>query len=72
MTEQTKLLTAKQVLEMTGYRSRTTLWRRVRAGEFPAPIALSVKATRWKRAEVEAWLAALPDLEYGQPAGLKG
>ena len=70
MTEQTKLLTAKQVLEMTGYRSRTTLWRRVRAGDFPTPIALSANATRWKRAEIEAWLAALPGLKYGQPPAL--
>ena len=64
MIETTKLITAKEVLEMTGYRSRTTLWRRVRAGEFPAPIALSVHATRWKREEVEAWVERLPVLNY--------
>ena len=28
MTGQVKLLTAKEVLVMTGYKSRTTLWRR--------------------------------------------
>ena len=49
MTGQVKLLTAKEVLVMTGYKSRTTLWRRVKSGEFPAPIALSANATRWKR-----------------------
>jgi prophage regulatory protein len=64
MGEPTKLITVKQVLQMTGYKSRTTLWRRVRAGDFPKPIALSRHATRWKSKEVEEWLNALPELEY--------
>ena len=69
MTGQVKLLTAKEVLVMTGYKSRTTLWRRVKSGEFPAPIALSANATRWKREEVEAWVEALPTIGYGRPVG---
>lgn len=64
MSETSKLISAKEVLMLTGYKSRTTLWRRVRAGEFPAPIALSRHATRWKRAEVETWIDSLPELSY--------
>jgi len=30
----------------------------VKAGEFPAPLKLSARVTAWRRAEVEAWLAA--------------
>lgn len=65
MSEATKLITVKEVLEKTGYKSRTTLWRRVRAGDFPKPIALSPHATRWKEQEVEDWISSLPALNYG-------
>lgn len=32
MTHPVRLLTAAEVLNLTGYKSRTTLWRRVKAG----------------------------------------
>ena len=43
--------------------SRTSLWRRVRAGDFPAPVRLGGRGSRavgWRRVEVERWLEALP------------
>lgn len=60
-----KLITVKDVLKITGYKSRTTLWRRVKAGDFPKPISLSVHATRWKEHEVEEWINSRPELKYG-------
>lgn len=65
MTHPVRLLTAAEVLRLTGYKSRTTLWRRVKAGQFPAPVALSTHATRWQSDVVEAHLRALPSLDYG-------
>lgn len=62
----TNLISAKEVLKLTGYKSRTTLWRRVRAGDFPKPVALSSHSTRWKKNEVEDWIKALPEIQYGQ------
>ena len=61
MTGQVKLLTAKEVLVMTGYKSRTTLWRRVKSGEFPAPIALIVAAASafTSFARSVAWVGSL-------------
>lgn len=38
--------------------SRTTLWRKVRDGEFPAPIRLSAGITAWKVELVRAWIVA--------------
>lgn len=38
--------------------SRTTLWRKVRNGEFPAPIRLSAGITAWKVELVRAWIVA--------------
>jgi predicted DNA-binding transcriptional regulator AlpA len=39
--------------------SRTTLWRRVRAGTFPAPIDLGGKYV-WAESAVRAWLDSRP------------
>ena len=45
------------VLQQTGYK-RSTLYARIRAGEFPRPIALGLRAVGWLSSEVEAVLAA--------------
>lgn len=60
-----RLITAKQVLDVTGYRSRTTLWRTVRARLFPAPVKLSDAAIRWREAEVLEWIEEAPRQTYG-------
>jgi prophage regulatory protein len=38
--------------------SRTTLWRKVKAGEFPAPVRLSNGMNAWLEADVDAWIDA--------------
>ena len=38
----------------------TTLWRMRRAGDFPAPIELSIQRIGWRRADLERWLASRP------------
>ena len=58
----TVILRTPAVLALIGL-SRTSLWRRVRAGDFPAPVRLGGDGSRavgWRRADVERWLAALP------------
>ena len=37
--------------------SKSTLWRRVKAGVFPAPIHLSVGITVWRAEDVRRWIA---------------
>jgi predicted DNA-binding transcriptional regulator AlpA len=37
--------------------SPATLWRKVAAGQFPAPVKLSAGVTAWRVEEVRAWLA---------------
>jgi len=36
--------------------SSPTLWRKVKTGEFPAPVKLSERVTAWRTADVLAWL----------------
>ena len=37
----------------------STLWRKVKSGDFPSPIKLSPKVTAWKVRDVRAWMADL-------------
>ena len=57
-----EILREPSVLKATGI-SRTTLWRRVRSGDFPRPLRLGGPTTRavgWRREDVERWLAERP------------
>jgi predicted DNA-binding transcriptional regulator AlpA len=36
--------------------SGATLWRKVKAGTFPAPVKLSERVTAWRVEDVRAWL----------------
>jgi prophage regulatory protein len=38
--------------------SYTTIWRLIRTGSFPAPVALSPGRVAWPRDAVDAWMAA--------------
>ena len=53
-----EILRVKSVLAATGL-SRTTLWRRVRSGDFPRPLRLGGPKSRcvgWRAEEIAAWL----------------
>ena len=55
---QRQILRLKDVVELVGL-SKTTIWRRMRTGEFPSAIRLGGPQTRavgWKVTDVEAWL----------------
>ena len=50
--------------------SRTTIYRLMRAGAFPAPIRVGQRSVRWPEKEVEEWLAGRPRAhgDLGYPA----
>ncbi|PTT86601.1 transcriptional regulator [Pelomonas sp. HMWF004] len=51
------LLRIKTVTQATGL-SAATLYRKLAAGEFPEPVRLGTRCTRWKAADVRAWIQA--------------
>lgn len=51
------ILRRKQVEARTGL-SRSTIYDRMKAGTFPAPISLGAKAVGWIESEIDAWLNA--------------
>lgn len=36
----------------------TTIWEKVRSGDFPAPIKLTERITVWRIEDIEAWMAS--------------
>ena len=56
------VLRIKQVQMNVGL-SRTTIWRRVKAGDFPTPKRLggpNTRAVGWDSADIDGWVAGLP------------
>lgn len=51
------ILRRKQVESRVGL-SRSTIYDRIKAGTFPAPISLGEKAVGWIESEIDAWLTA--------------
>jgi len=49
------ILRRRQVEERVGL-TRSTIYRRVAAGSFPAPISLGARAVGWLEAEISNWL----------------
>jgi prophage regulatory protein len=56
-----------EVKSRTGL-SRTTIHRLVKAGDFPAPKSLGVRAVGWKASAVRLWCASRPDAREHQAA----
>lgn len=54
-----ELLTTADVVALVRL-SRTDIWRRRRAGEFPEPYDVGKGRLRWRRDELEEWVRRLP------------
>ena len=53
------ILLLKEVIARSG-KSRTTLWRDVRAGRFPAPRQVGANRIGWLESEITEWQENLP------------
>ncbi len=64
-----RLVRAKEVMASMKW-SRTTLWRRVRAGQFPAPVLTGPTAVAWFDDEVRTAQENLSRVSYApKPTG---
>jgi prophage regulatory protein len=52
-----RILRSREVCTRVGL-SRTTLWRAVRRGDFPAPRQLTANAIGWLASEIDAWIGS--------------
>lgn len=51
------LLRLSTVEAITGL-GRSTIYAKLKAGEFVEPVRLGTRCTRWKAGDIQAWLAA--------------
>ena len=51
------LLRLKDLSDLLGL-SRSSIYSRLHEGTFPRPIRAGARAVRWRKADIEAWLAA--------------
>ena len=54
-----RLMRLPEVLKLTGL-SRSTLYRKIKAGQFPAPVSLGPRSVAWRESEVLDWIANRP------------
>ena len=52
-----RLLTYDDLVAAGYVANRVTLSRRIRRGEFPAPIKISSRKVAWRKCELDAWEA---------------
>ena len=57
------MLRPPAVVAATGL-SRTTIWRGVRAGTFPAPLELGLNSIGWPESVIDDWLKSRPRRKY--------
>jgi prophage regulatory protein len=50
-----EILRYPQVRALTGGLSRSTIWRMVRDGRFPKPLALTGRNTGWLASDIAKW-----------------
>ena len=55
MTE--RFLRLKAVRERVPF-SRSTIYHKIRLGEFPKPVNLGARAVAWKQSDIEDWIQA--------------
>jgi prophage regulatory protein len=63
--EDSSFLDIKQVMKATSL-SRSSIYRGVKAGTFPAPVAVTTGRVAWRAADVAIWIDA--PLEWGAEA----
>lgn len=55
MTESERIIRLRTVLARTGL-SRSTMYRKIAEGTFPAQIKISVNGAGWRESEVNQWI----------------
>ena len=67
-----RIVRLKTVLDRTGL-SRSTIYRKIAEGTFPAQIRISVNGTGWRESDINRWIADpvawRPVNDNGEPDG---
>ena len=61
-------LLTRQEVEKRCRIARTTIYRLMRAGQFPEPIKIGPRAVRWPESEITSWVESRPRATGDRPA----
>ena len=61
-----RLIRRKEVEKMTGLK-RSSIYLKIKEGDFPKPIKLGMRAVAWLEADIAGWIAA--KVEKAKKAG---
>mgnify|MGYP003682843321 CR=1 FL=1 len=61
-----RLIRQSELLKLTS-KSRSSLYREINEGTFPAPVRIGKRAVAWRASEVYSWMDNLP-----KAAGMEG
>jgi prophage regulatory protein len=59
-----KILRLSGVIDSIGL-SRSTIYKFIAEGEFPAPVRLGARSVGWRQSDVDAWLEAREQVQRG-------
>ena len=65
-----RLIPKREMLQMVGVKSYTTVWQWQREGTFPLGLAIGTR-TMWRSDEIEQWMAAQHRREVKAPANAR-
>jgi prophage regulatory protein len=49
----------RQVMTMTGFKSRTTVYRRLASKNLPPPVSVGLGRLRWRERDIVDWVDSL-------------
>jgi predicted DNA-binding transcriptional regulator AlpA len=59
-----RLLTQRETLNFLGWKSRTTIRRKLQQGLMPAPVRLPGGTLRWRLSQLSDWADSQPEQRY--------
>lgn len=51
-----RLVRIETVLDLTGFRSRQSVYDLVKRGEIPQPVKIGKRASAWRLADIKGWI----------------
>ncbi|WP_431820233.1 helix-turn-helix transcriptional regulator [Burkholderia sp. F1] len=64
-----RLIPASEVIARTCL-SKSEVYRRMAAGQFPQNVKVGARAVAWREAEIDAWIRGLIDQQRGAGSGV--
>jgi len=63
-----QLVRLKEAIRLTSF-SRSSIWRGIKDGTFPAPIKIGKRAIAFRQSELEQWIKSRPRVQLNNNGG---